>query len=64
MAALVVVLDTPYFATTDPNGGFEIRNVPAGKYTLVAWGEKLKTLRQPVSVQPEKPVTVTLTLTK
>lgn len=64
MAAVVVVLDTPYFASTDPNGAFEIRNVPVGKYTLVAWAEKLKTLRQPVSVQPEKPVTVTLTLTK
>lgn len=63
MIALVVVLDTPYFATTDPNGAFEMTNVPPGKYTLVAWGDKLKTLRQPVAVQTGKPLAVALTLT-
>jgi|RhiMethySRZTD1v2_1073278.scaffolds.fasta_scaffold90920_2 plastocyanin len=62
MAAVVVVLDTPYFATTDVSGAFEMTNVPAGKYTLVARGEKLKPLRQAISVQPNKPVTVALTL--
>lgn len=64
MEAFVVVLDTPYFATTDRTGAFEITNVPPGKYTLVAWSEKLKTARQVVSVEAGKPVTVNLTLTK
>jgi plastocyanin len=62
MAAFVVVLDTPYFATTDGTGAFEIKNVPPGRYTLVAWSEKLKTVKQPVSVQAAKPVTVSITL--
>lgn len=64
MEAFVVVLDTPYFATTTPPGTFEITNVPPGKYTLVAWSAKRKTQKQMVSVEAEKPVTVTLTLTK
>jgi hypothetical protein len=64
MEAFVVVLDTPYFATTTATGTFEITNVPPGNYTLVAWSAKRKTAKQMVSVEAGKPVTVTLTLTK
>lgn len=64
MEAFVVVLDTPYFSTTDPAGAFEITNVPPGEYTLVAWSETLKTSKQIVTVEAEKPVAVNLTLTK
>ena len=62
MAAFVVVLDTPYFAMTDGTGAFEIKNVPPGKYTLVAWSEKLKPVKQVVSVPAAKPVAVSVTL--
>lgn len=64
MEAFVVVLDTPYFATTDKTGAFEIKNVPPGKYTLVAWSEKLKEVRQPITVEAGKPATVSLTLSR
>ncbi len=64
MEAFVVVLDTPYFSTTDPTGAFEITNVPSGEYTLVAWSETLKMARQVVTVKADKSVTVSLTLTK
>ena len=65
MEAFVIVLDTPYFATTGPAGTFEIRNVPSGKYTLVAWSETLKTAKQSISIdQAGAPVQVDLTLTK
>lgn len=37
MAAYVVVVDTPYFATADRNGAFSITEVPAGTYTYRAW---------------------------
>ncbi len=64
MEAFIVVLDTPYFSTTDPAGAFEITNVPPGEYTLVAWSETLKKAKQVVTVKADKPVTVSLTLTK
>lgn len=37
MNAFILVLENPYFATTDEAGNFEITNVPAGTYTLKAW---------------------------
>lgn len=64
MEAYVVVLDTPYFATTDKTGAFDIKNVPAGSYTLVAWSEKLKQVKQPITVEAGKPATVNLTLSR
>jgi hypothetical protein len=38
--------DHPYFAVTDADGKFVISGVPAGKYTLVAWHEGYKILRE------------------
>jgi len=62
MEGYVVVLDTPYFAVTDKTGQFEIKNVPAGKYTLVAWSEKLKTKKEEVTVEADKTATVDVAL--
>ncbi|NOY57316.1 MAG: DUF2012 domain-containing protein [Calditrichaeota bacterium] len=42
MEAYVVVLSNPYFAVSKKDGTFAIKNVPAGKYTLKIWHEKLK----------------------
>ena len=40
MFAYVGVLENPYFAITDKDGNFSIKNVPAGKYTLEAYHVK------------------------
>jgi hypothetical protein len=32
----VTVVDHPYFAVTDKDGNFTIKDVPAGKYTITA----------------------------
>jgi plastocyanin len=64
MEAYVVVLDTPYFAKTDQTGAFQISNVPPGRYTLVAWSEKLKEARQPVTVEAGKPTAAQVLLSK
>jgi hypothetical protein len=40
MIAYVGVVTNPYFAVTDPSGGFEIRKVPPGTYTLRVWHER------------------------
>lgn len=37
MAAYVIVVDTPYFAVSDAEGRFTIRDVPAGTYPYHAW---------------------------
>ncbi len=42
MSAVVIALDTPYFAVSDRLGKFEINNVPAGNYRLNLWHERAK----------------------
>jgi len=42
MEAYVLVLETPYFAVSAKDGKYEIKDVPAGTYTLTVWHEKLK----------------------
>lgn len=41
MVAYIVVTPHSYFAMTQSNGAFEIKNVPPGKYTLKIWHEAL-----------------------
>lgn len=50
MSGYVVVVPTPYFAVTDKDGNFEIKNIPAGKYTLKTWSEDGKPVTQSVDV--------------
>lgn len=40
MKGYIGVFNHPYFAVTDENGNFEIKNAPAGKFRLVMWQEK------------------------
>ncbi len=41
MEAYILTLETPYYAKSDESGDFEIINVPAGKYILKIWHERL-----------------------
>ena len=50
MSGYVVVVPTPYFAVTDKEGNFEIKDVPDGSYTLKTWSEVGKPASQSVSV--------------
>ena len=51
MNGYVVVVPTPYFAVTDKNGNYEIKNVPPGRYTLKTWSEEGKVTTQAVEVE-------------
>lgn len=39
MKAYIGVMKTPFFAVSAKDGAFEIKGVPPGKYTVVAWRE-------------------------
>lgn len=41
MNCVLLVLENPFFATTDSAGHYRIENVPAGTYRLRAWHERL-----------------------
>lgn len=41
MVGWVLVVDTPYFATTPTMGGVKLDNVPPGNYTLRTWHARL-----------------------
>lgn len=63
MSGYVVITPTPYFAVTDKDGNFEIKNLPAGKYTLKTWSEDGKPTTQAVDVSGAT-ATVELTVKK
>ncbi len=63
MSGYVVVVPTPYFAVTDKDGNFEIKNIPAGKYTLKTWSEDGKPTTQAVDLSAAT-ATVELTVKK
>jgi hypothetical protein len=50
MNAWLHVLDHSYWALTGPDGKFTIKNLPAGKYDVEAWHEKLGTKKAEVTV--------------
>jgi plastocyanin len=50
MSAFAGVLDHPYFAVTSGGGRFELKNLPAGTYTIEAWHERLGTQSQKVTI--------------
>ena len=63
MSAYIAVLDNPLFSITQSEGSFEIRNVPAGQYTLVAWHERYGRLTQPVAIAPDATSPISLDFT-
>jgi plastocyanin len=52
----VGVFDHPFFAVTGDGGKFRIEHLPPGKYTLLAWHERLGTKELPLTVS-DGPVT-------
>jgi len=60
MAGYVVVVPTPYSATTDKSGTYKIENVPDGSYTVTAWHEGAKNQSKPVSVSGDTKADFTL----
>jgi len=50
MSGYVVVVGSPYFAVTNKEGAFELKNVPPGTYTLKTWSEDGKPTTRSITV--------------
>lgn len=62
MASYVHVLDHPFHAITGDDGSFQIKDLPAGTYTVEVWHEKLGTETQSVTVAESDQKTVDFTM--
>jgi plastocyanin len=51
MRGLILVLNTPYFVTTDAGGRFRLSGLPSGHYTLKAWIDSKTTRERPVELK-------------
>ena len=64
MSAYVVVSEHPYYAVTDAYGEYLISDVPAGKYRLKVWHEKLGVQEKEVEVKEKGVARVDFTLSQ
>ena len=62
MNCIVLVLENPYFATTDGSGNYKIPNVPPGKYKLKAWHDRLPAGEREITVPTNGEVKVDFVL--
>jgi len=61
MSAYAGVVTHPYFAVTKDGGKFELKNLPAGTYTVEAWHEKLGAQAQQVTLGEKQSKDITFT---
>ncbi len=51
MSGYIIVAEHSYYAVTDKNGGFELKDVPAGNHTLEVWHETLGKQEQKIEAK-------------
>lgn len=64
MSGYVIVVSTPYFAVTDKEGNYDIKNVPPGEYVLKTWSEDGKPGTQAAKVTGDDVLVADLTVKK
>jgi len=64
MGVYIAILDHPYYAISDENGGFQIQGLPDGTYTLEAWHEAFGTQTQVFTMNHQEPQTIHFTFRK
>lgn len=61
MRGLILVLPTPYFVITAPDGAYELKGLPQGHYVLKAWINSRTTLEKAIDVPKDGALTVDFT---
>jgi plastocyanin len=51
MRGLILVLNTPYFVVSDPEGRFRLTGLPSGRYVLKAWIDSKTTREQSIELK-------------
>jgi len=51
MRALILVVDTPHFVVSDPQGRYRLAGLPGGHYLMKVWLDSRTTLQRPVDLQ-------------
>jgi len=64
MVGYILVLSNPYFAVTDTQGHFTIREIPDGRYVVRAWQRFGPEQQQAMTLAGAKTATVTFELTE
>jgi len=62
MNGTIYVAPSPWFAIAGPGGAFELPGVPAGRYKLKTWCEKLPATEREVTVEPGEALVVDVPL--
>ena len=64
MQAWIAVLQNPYYAQTNKNGEYEIKNVPAGNYVLKVWAPFHETKSTQITIKNSSIITKDFILKK
>ncbi|MBI4512215.1 MAG: hypothetical protein HY698_21460 [Deltaproteobacteria bacterium] len=62
MISYILVLQNPYYAVTDADGAFSIKDVPPGTYKLRAWNERLTAEVVDLTIEKGQSIEVVLPL--
>lgn len=62
MSGYIVVLETPYFSTTDEEGNYQIKNIPSGEYTIKFWHEEFEINPDEVTIKEDQVQTKNISL--
>ena len=54
MSAWIAVFPHNYYSMTANPGTFEIKNLPAGEQTLIAWHERFGEIEQTINITADK----------
>lgn len=64
MSAYIVVIPTPYFTKAAKGGSFTLKDIPPGKYQLVAWHEKYGAMSREIEIDAGKVIQADMNLTR